>query len=132
MLISEAYATTASTTSPAAPLPGAAGPGQPDAWGAFAWNMGLVVILVIMFYVLMIMPQQRRFKEHKAMQSALKKGDKVLTAAGFIGTVDKIVDDLEVIVDLGNGLKVTALRSTISSRVDDATLLSRKDEEKKK
>ena len=91
----------------------------PSAGEAFMLNMLLILILVAIFYVLMIMPQQRRFKEHRAMLDGLKKGDKVLTAAGFIGTVDKIKDDFEVVVDLGGGTKVTALRSTIQSKEGD-------------
>jgi preprotein translocase subunit YajC len=91
----------------------------PSAGEAFMLNMLLIIILVAIFYVLMIMPQQRRFKEHRDMLDGLKKGDTVLTAAGFIGTVDKIKDDFEVVVDLGGGTKVTALRSTIQSKEGD-------------
>lgn len=49
------------------------------------------------------------------MLDALKKGDKVITAGGLIGKVDKIVDEAEVIIDLGH-TKVTALRSTIQAK----------------
>jgi preprotein translocase subunit YajC len=93
-------------------------PAAPSAGEAFAWNMGMVLVLVAMFYVLLILPQQRRFKEHSAMLNALKKGDKVLTTGGLIGTIDKINDGDEVIIDLGNGLKVTALRSAIQAKDD--------------
>src|SRR5690606_41780523 len=83
---------------------------------AFAFsNIGLILIMVVMFYFLLIRPQQKRFKEHKAMLDALKKGDKVVTAGGLVGTVDKLPEGEgdEVVVDLGNGMKVTALRPTI-------------------
>lgn len=92
-----------------------AGGDAPGAMEAFIWNMGLVGVLVLLFYVLLIAPQQKRFKEHSAMLSALKKGDRVVTGGGLVGSVDKLVDDSEVIVDLGNGLKVTALRSTLQT-----------------
>lgn len=82
-------------------------------------NMLLILVLVALFYVLMIMPQQKRFKEHRAMLDSLKKGDKVLTAGGLIGKVEKIKDDKEVVIDLDNGIKVTALRSTIQSKEGD-------------
>jgi preprotein translocase subunit YajC len=103
MLISVAHA--ASEAAAAAPQ---------DAGEAFLWNMGLIVVFVLLFYVLMIMPQQKRFKEHKAMLDSLKKGDSVVTGGGLIGKIDKIVSDSEVIVDLGT-IKVTAVRSTLQS-----------------
>jgi len=90
----------------------------PDAVSAFAWNMGLVLVLVVLFYVLLIAPQQRRFKEHNKMLSELKKGDRVVTGGGLIGKIEKLVDDQEVIVDLGGGLKVTAVRSTLQGKND--------------
>lgn len=93
--------------------------GAPTTGEAFMMNMLLILVLVALFYVLMIMPQQKRFKEHRAMLDSLKKGDKVLTAGGLIGKVDKIKDDNEVVVDLGNGIKVSALRSTIQSKEND-------------
>lgn len=108
-LISTAYASS-----------GAAAAATPSASEAFMLNMMLIGILVIMFYVLLIRPQQKRFKKHREMIDSLKKGDSVLTAAGFIGKVDKIVEGKDqVVVDLGNGVKVTALRSTIQNRVDE-------------
>lgn len=76
-------------------------------------NVGMIVLLVVMFYFLLIRPQQKRFKEHKAMIDALKVGDAVITAGGLIGRIDTLVNDEEVIVDLGNGLRVTAVRATI-------------------
>lgn len=92
----------------------------PGAGEAFMMNMGLILVLVVLFYVLLIVPQQRRFKEHRKMIDAMKKGDKVLTAAGFIGTVDSVnTEKGEVVVDLGNGVKVTALRATIQTRIED-------------
>lgn len=114
MLIAQAYAATAEATEQMEALAGAPTPGE-----AFIWNIALVGILVLLFYVLLIMPQQRRFKEHSNMLSELKKGDKVVTGGGLVGKIDKIVDDREAIVDLGNGLKVTALRSSIQGKVED-------------
>lgn len=102
----------------------------PSPANAFAWNMGLIVILVVMFYVLLIRPQQKRFQAHKEMLDGLKKGDRVVTAGGLVGKVDKMKGDDEVVVDLGGGTKVTALRSTIQNIMDkDAS--SNDDEEEK-
>ena len=88
----------------------------PSAGNAFAWNMGLILVLVVMFYVLLIRPQQKRFAEHRAMVDALKKGDKVITSGGLVGKIDKVSGD-EAVIDLG-GTKVTAVRSTLQAHSD--------------
>ncbi len=93
-------------------------PEAPSAMEAFLMNIGLVLVLVVLFYFLLILPQQKRFKEHSAMLSGLQKGDKIVTGGGIVGVIDKIVDEEEVIIDLGNGIKVTALRSTIHGKND--------------
>ena len=114
MLISKAYAAAAENTDQLDALASA-----PSAGEAFMWNMMLVGILVILFYVLLIMPQQRRFREHSDMLSDLKRGDRVVTGGGLVGKVDKVVNDREMVIDLGNGLKVTALKSTVQGKADD-------------
>ncbi len=88
----------------------------PTAGEALMWNLGLVIVLVGLFYLLLILPQQRRFKEHSNMLSSLKKGDRVVTGGGLVGKIDKEINDNEVQVDLGNGVKVTALRSMLQGR----------------
>ena len=88
----------------------------PSAMEAFMWNMGLVAVMVALFYVLLIKPQQKRFKEHSQMLQGLKKGDKVVTGGGLVGTIEKIAEGSdEVTIDLG-GVKVTALRGTLQVR----------------
>lgn len=122
MFISKAYAAAEEAAATLA--------ATPSAGEAFAWNMGLILVLVVMFYVLLIMPQQKRFKEHSQMLQGLKKGDKVVTGGGLIGKIEKIEDgNEEVVVDLGNNVKVTALRSTIQSK--DGPLLRAKPADKK-
>lgn len=99
---------------------GEAAANAPSAWEAFALNMLLILILVVMFYVLLIMPQQKRFKKHRSMLDQLRKGDRVVTSSGFLGTIDKIKEEgNEVVLDLGNGVKVTALRSAIMNKAND-------------
>lgn len=126
MLISKAYAqaveTSTEITVPSTAPSGdtmAVPPAPPSAMEAFLWNMGMVAVLVLMFYVLLIRPQQKRFKEHSLMLQGLKKGDKVVTGGGLIGVIEKITDGSdEVVVTLGEGMKVTALRSTLQARAD--------------
>ncbi|MBX2833628.1 MAG: preprotein translocase subunit YajC [Micavibrio sp.] len=93
-------------------------PEAPSASEAFIMNLGMVLLLVVMFYLLLIKPQQKRLKEHSNMLQDLKKGDSVVTGGGLVGVIDKIKPgDPEVVVDLG-GSKVTALRSTLQGKSD--------------
>lgn len=102
----------------------------PSATEAFMLNMGMVGVLVILFYVLLIMPQQRRFKEHAKMLDDLKKGDRVVTGGGLIGKIDSIsADGTEVVIEISKDVKVTALRSMIQSKNEPA-LKSANDDKK--
>ena len=124
MLITPAHAqdttTTATTAETAVPATDPAMAAARDTGAIMMQNIAMIVILVIMFYFLLIRPQQKRFKEHKEMVDALKKGDRVITGGGLIGTIDTLVNDQEVIVDLGD-TKVTALRSMIQAKTDTTT-----------
>jgi len=77
--------------------------------------MGILpwVMIFVIFYVLMIRPQQRRVKEHQAAIGAIKKGDEVVTGGGIRGRVTKAMDD-EVEVEIAQGVKVRVVKSTIS------------------
>lgn len=103
----------------------------PSAMEAFMYNMGLVLVLIVLFYFLLIRPQQKRFRKHSEMLDSLKKGDKVVTGGGLVGKVHKIeAGNPEVVVDLGNDLKVTAMRSTLQSA--NTPLLKKADEKRAK
>ena len=78
----------------------------------FVQTIPLVLVFVI-FWFLLIRPQQKRMKEHQAQISAVKKGDRVITGGGLIGKVVK-VGDSEVEVELGQGVRVTAVKSTLT------------------
>ena len=75
-----------------------------------------VVLVIIVFYFMVIAPQNKRAQEHRAMVAGLAKGDKVITAGGLIATVKKIVSDEEVVLELSEGVQVHALRSTIMTK----------------
>ena len=74
-----------------------------------------LVLIFVVFYFLLIRPQQKRAKEHKVMLSNLRRGDRVVTGGGIIGTVAKVVGDDEVAVDISEGTRVRVVRSTITS-----------------
>ena len=86
MLISTAFAQDAA---PAA----AAGP---DAMLQFL----PIILIFVVFYFLLIRPQQKKLKVHKEMLSALRRGDRVVTGGGIIGTITRVVDDNEVLLEI--------------------------------
>jgi preprotein translocase subunit YajC len=80
--------------------------------------ISLVVILVVffaVFYFLLIRPQRRREREHRALLSSLKRGDRVVTAGGIIGTIEDI-DENEVVLAVEEG-KLRIAKSSIVEKV---------------
>ncbi len=80
---------------------------------AFAQFIPLVLIFAIMYFLL-IRPQQKKLKDHKAMVGALRRGDLVVTAGGIRGKVTKVLDDADAEVEIADGVKVRVVKSTIS------------------
>jgi preprotein translocase subunit YajC len=74
----------------------------------------LILIFAIMYF-LMIRPQQKKVKEHRAMVEALRKGDQIVTAGGIMGKVSKVGADNEVEVEIASGVKVKVVQSTIQA-----------------
>jgi preprotein translocase subunit YajC len=84
-----------------------------DNQGALLQFMPLVLIFVV-FYFLLIRPQQQKAKQHRAMLDALRRGDRVVTGGGIIGTVAQVVGPDEVAIDIATNVRVRVRRSTIS------------------
>jgi preprotein translocase subunit YajC len=74
-----------------------------------------LVLIFIVFYFLLIRPQQKKAKDQRAMLDALRRGDRVVTGGGILGTVSKVVSPEEVDVDIAPGVRIKVLRSTITS-----------------
>jgi preprotein translocase subunit YajC len=88
----------------------------PSGASFFIQTIPLVLVFVI-FWLLLIRPQQKRMKQHQAEIAAVKKGDRVVTGGGLIGKVTR-VGDTEVEVELAQNIRVQALKSTLSQVVD--------------
>lgn len=74
----------------------------------------LILIFVIMYF-LMIRPQQKKLKDHKAMVEALRRGDQVVTQGGIIGKISRVKEgEQDVEVEIADGVKVRVVKSTIS------------------
>jgi len=72
-----------------------------------------IILIFVVFYFLLIRPQQKKVKLHRDMVGALRRGDKIVTAGGLIGTVTKVISDTEVQLELAEGVRVRAMRHTI-------------------
>ena len=72
-----------------------------------------LVLIFVIFWFLLIRPQQKKMKLHKAMVEALRRGDKVITAGGIMGTVTKVVSDSEVQLEIADNVKIRVVRHTI-------------------
>lgn len=86
----------------------------PSGGAALFLQMAPLLFVFLIFYVLMIRPQQRRVKEHAATIAAVQKGDEVVTGGGVRGKVTKVSDD-EVEVEIAQGVKVRVVKSTLSN-----------------
>lgn len=91
----------------------AAAPAGGTDGGSLIMLIAQFVLIGAVFYFLLIRPQQRRMKAHKAKIEAVKKGDQVVTGGGLVGKVVR-VDDIYVDVELGQGVKVKAVKSTLT------------------
>ena len=74
-----------------------------------------LVLIFVVFYFLLIRPQQKKAKEHKAMLEAVRRGDKIVTGGGIVGNVTKVIDDNEVMVEIADGVKVRVQRGMIAA-----------------
>jgi preprotein translocase subunit YajC len=72
-----------------------------------------LVLIFVVFYFLLIRPQQKKMKAHRSMVDALKRGDKVVTGGGLLGTVTKAPEGGEVQVEIADGVRVKVMRHTI-------------------
>ncbi len=96
MFISDAFAQTAGAAEPS------------------IFQMFLPLILIgAVFYFLLIRPQQKKMKEHNAMLDAIRRGDRIVTGGGIVGTVAR-VNDKDLLVDISQDVRVTVMRGTVA------------------
>ncbi|MDB2325070.1 preprotein translocase subunit YajC [Alphaproteobacteria bacterium] len=91
---------------------------------AFAQSGGIVeggfgllpiILVMVIFYFLLIRPQQKRAKQHKEMLAAIRRGDKIVTSGGLVGTIIKVTDDSDTIdVEIAKGVKVQVVRTMVA------------------
>lgn len=112
MFISEAFAQAGDTAA-----------AQGSVYGTLI-QLGLIFVI---FYVLLIRPQQKKIKQHEAMLMAIKKGDKIITGGGIYGKVIKADEgSMELVVEIADGLNVTVNRATIRDVVNEESVKTAK------
>ena len=74
-----------------------------------------LILIFVIFYFFLIRPQQKRVKDHKTMVESLKRGDEIITSGGIIGTIDRVMEDDRIEVNIGDNVKVQIIKSTITS-----------------
>ena len=71
-----------------------------------------LILIFVIFYFFLIRPQQKKAKDHKLMVNNLKRGDKVVTSGGIVGTVDRIVDNNKIEILISEDVIVEVVRDT--------------------
>ena len=88
--------------------------GAPAGGGFDVMTFLPLILIFVVFYFLLIRPQQKRMKTHKEMLGGLRRGDRVVTSGGIIGTVTKLASDTEVVVEIAEGVRVRVIRATLT------------------
>ena len=73
-----------------------------------------MALVFVIFYFLMLRPQQKKVKEHQELIKNLRRGDTVITTGGLVGKVTKVVDDEQIEVEIADGVRVRQVRSMVS------------------
>jgi len=74
-----------------------------------------LILIFVVFYFLLIRPQQKKAKQHKEMLGAVRRGDRVVMGGGIMGTITKVIDDQELTVEIADGVKVRVQRALLAS-----------------
>jgi len=88
-----------------------------------------LVLIFVVFYFLLIRPQQKKVKEHRALVQALRRGDRVVTSGGLIGQVTKVLNDAELQVEIAEGVRVRVVRSAVTEVVSKTAPVDNKADE---
>ena len=71
-----------------------------------------LILIFVIFYFFLIRPQQKKVKEHKLMVENLKRGDKVVTSGGIVGSIERVIDNDKVEVEITDNVIVEVVRGT--------------------
>ncbi|MDF1781919.1 MAG: preprotein translocase subunit YajC [Alcanivoracaceae bacterium] len=95
-------------------------PGNPGE-AMFSWLM--IGGMMVLFYFLLIRPQNKRAKEHRELVGAIAKGDEVITSGGMLGKVAKVTDEY-VVIEIANGLEIKLQKASVQATLPKGTIKS--------
>ena len=102
-------------------------PAYAQATGATAdagiMNIGMLVLMLVVFWFILIRPQMKRAKEHKSMVEALEKGAEVVTAGGIVGKITKIGDGY-VTLEIADNTEIVVQRNAVQTLLPKGTMKS--------
>jgi preprotein translocase subunit YajC len=89
-----------------------------------------IILIFVVFYFLMIRPQQKKAKAHREMVNALRRGDRVLLQGGIFGQVAKVVSDTEVLVEIADKVQIKVTRGAVAEVLEKTQPVSGGDDAK--
>lgn len=116
MFISNAFAQSAGT------LP---------AQGSMAGTLIQLGLIFLIFYVLLIRPQQKKIRQHEAMLRTIKKGDEIVTGGGIYGKVADASDPFDLVIEIADGVKIKVVRATVRELLSEEVKLPAAENTKK-
>ena len=92
-----------------------------------------LVLIFVVFYFLLIRPQQKKMKEHKAVLEAVRRGDRIVTNGGVVGLVTKVIaEERQLEVEIADGVRVRVMRDMINTVLSKTEPVSDKAEKAEK
>ncbi len=74
-----------------------------------------IILIFVVFYFLLIRPQQKKMRDHREMLAAIRRGDKIVTGGGIVGEVVKVGEDDQLTVQIADEVRVKVIRSTVTT-----------------
>ena len=87
---------------------------SPGGGSDFIIQLVPILLMFVIFYFLLLRPQQQRVKQHREMVANIRRGDTVVTSGGLVGKVTKVVDDDQIEFEISDGVRVRQMRQMIS------------------
>lgn len=105
--------------------------GALPAQGSMAGTLIQLGLIFLIFYILLIRPQQKKIRQHEAMLSAIKKGDEVVIGGGIYGKVTDASDPFDLVVEIADGVKIKVVRATVRELLTEDVKLPLAEKNKK-
>ncbi|MBL8669060.1 MAG: preprotein translocase subunit YajC [Alphaproteobacteria bacterium] len=94
----------------------------------FLVSLAPLILIFVVFYFLLIRPQQKKMKQHKELIAALRRGDRIVTSGGIVATVSKVIDEQFLQVEIAEGVRVRLLRGMVTEVMSKAEPAEDKDD----